>query len=198
MRKPALLAATVAAALVPLAPSSAAPARPQVSDPSGDWVVPSADIVSARLSTVRARTRRGTVPMLRVELTLREAPAANVPQAYRVEFAYDGCERMQVTYYWSGGVSAFSDEAFVDASSCEDAGQVFLEPKLTDVPVRVNGTSVVWDVPLVHGMRVGTTIEAPSAHTSDSAVTRQFGGRYYLYAPGGDETLPGSDYVIGR
>ena len=189
-----LVSAAVALALA-VVPASAAPAPPQVVDPAGDWAVGSGDVVSARLSTVRAR---GATPLLRVELALAAAPAANVAQAYHVEFAYAGCERMLVTYYWSGGVAAFSDEAFVDASSCADASAVAVRAQLVDVPVRVVGTTVVWDVPLVHGMRVGTRLVTPSARTSGSAVTRQLGGRYYLYVPGGDATAPGTDYVIGR
>lgn len=198
MRKPLLLVTAATAVLASLAPTSAAPARPHVNDPAGDWVVPSADILSARFSTVRVRARRGMTPMLRVELALSAAPAANVPQVYRVEFAYEGCERMRVTYYWSGGVAAFGDEAFADASSCADSSAVLVDAKHTEVPVRIQGTSIVWDVPLVHGMRLGTVVTEPVANTSDSAVTRNVVGRYYLYAPGGDETATGTDYVIGR
>lgn len=144
-----LLAALAALALAAPAAHAAAPA-PQVTDPRGDWHVPSQDVVSGRISSVLVRG----APHLRGELRLAAPPATGVPASYELTFGI-GCAGYGFTYAWDGlpeGGTATLDQW----DWCFDELQPWSDPEIRlPVTFAVRGSTLTFQTPYTGGLRRG-------------------------------------------
>lgn len=184
------LLAALAVAVLPATAIAGGGQRPQLEDPAGDWPVPSSDLTAVALSTAGHA--------LRVELKLVSPPAQGEATAYVVSFAYPGCQRLDVIYQYGAGVPGAVDGAYTDASTCANASALVAGSELTDTAVTVQGSSVVWQVPLSRGLRVGARVTALKAHTSPGVATEVAGAHGYVGLPVGDYGLGRADYVVGQ
>lgn len=141
-----LLAALLCAAL-PAYPTTAAPA-PQLMDPRGDTPVPSYDVVSGRLWSLRS----GRTTLLRADLTLGGAPLPGAVTDYDFGLVV-GCDLFQFRYTWRGAAAA-SDAIFGRWDYCyRDITSPPEETVAVDVTVR--GSTLTWQVPYTLGLRRG-------------------------------------------
>jgi len=145
-----MLAALAALALA--TPGVQAAPAPQVTDPAGDWYVPSQDVVSGRISSVLIRG----VPHLRGELRLSAPPAIGVPSTYDLTF------RIRCTYYsfalaWDGMTP--SGAAFDHWDWCYEDPEPYGGPEgKLPVTFSVRGSTLTFLTPYVAGIRRGQRV----------------------------------------
>lgn len=177
----ALVAALVAAALVPSG-AYGGPPKPQLVDPRGDTVIPSHDILSARLSSFLSRGR----PHLRAELTLAEAPAVPIEHVFGFT---NGCDELVFRYTWTG--TAATSEAAIDRwDYCYRFGQRVPDATFP-VAFSVRGTTLTWQLPYAHGIKRGSELTWLFAVSCAQMTCLNFA------APVTDSARFGRTYVVG-
>lgn len=148
MTRPVL--AALLAALAFAAPAHAAP--PQISDPAGDWLVPSQDVVRVRLERATLDGR----PALRAVLTLAATPDPTATYYARLTV---GCEDWLLGNRW-----VTRPEPFLTRTGC--AAQAMVEqPVFEPATMTTSGNDVAFVAALPAGT-AGRRVDALGGHTS--------------------------------
>ncbi len=164
-------------------PGRARPVRPQVVDDKGDNEVAALDIVAVSLSSPGGRYGEKLV----IRLTLAEAPGA-IPATYTVRFSAN-CAGHQVRLNWSG--SAGSSTAETGERDCYRGVGVIREFRPAEY--RIEGKTIVLDLPLGDDLTVGAELRYVGADTCPKTCT-QLGT---TGEPGEDSAHSDIPYVIG-
>lgn len=167
-----------AAVVLALLAGQASAKAPLIEDPKGDYPVPSADIVSADITTVKVGKGK-----LLIDLVLAAAPATTTPYTYSVSFVVDDCQ-FSAVYYGHPFEGVFSTTGV----GCDD-------PASTSLPegaAKISGSKITWTVPLAGALKKGATATDITAATQPSGMVS--GG---IVAALGDGATTDKSYKIG-
>jgi hypothetical protein len=152
--------------------------KPQITDATGDYQVPSGDIVSGSLAL--SGPKRKT---LTVKLDLVDAPSATAPHSYTVSFKVADCN-FKAIYYGHPFGAVFSTSGV----GCDDGSAAGNLPAGT---VAVDGTSIVWSIPLAAPLKLKQKVTTLTALTEPGGMAS--GGPTQAIG----DTANGTDWVIG-
>ncbi|HEV2890287.1 MAG TPA: hypothetical protein VGX28_07895 [Frankiaceae bacterium] len=147
MTRPVLV--SVLAALALAAPASAAP--PQVTDPAGDWVVPSQDVLGVRIERATVDGR----PAVRTVLTLAAAPD---PAGTYYTFVSLGCDQWTLGNRWYA-----HPEPFLVRGRCDTATPEL--PVFEPATMAISGNELAFIAVLPAGTR-DRRVDGIGGHTS--------------------------------
>jgi hypothetical protein len=143
-------AVLVAAALL-AAPATAAPRAATLSDPRGDWAVPSEDVVAARLEGVVSSAGRS------LKATLALAAPPDGATTYYLAFVDGSCESWELSVQ---GLGTPAQSAVLTHFSCGATSPATVTGTAVPATATVRGTTVEFSTPYVLGMRRGTKVAA--------------------------------------
>ena len=174
MRRTVLATSLLALGLI--AGSAGAAPKPQITDAKGDYPEASADIVSARLSTVP----KGTKEQLQIDLVMAGAVTGSAPYTRSVHFTVGDCS-FSATHF-GHGTPAFADNGV----GCSSGDTTTVAGTM-----KIKGSTITFLVPMTGAIKRGAKVTDLRAATAPSGMLAN------SPLDNAGDTATGSDWVIG-